>query len=241
MAGLFDALVSVVIPLAAAFANSEAVARVLFDVLKGVAITVGYAVLAIGYFASAVMAGVYAMTALPRAAAAVLEGFAYVVDKINTELHIGALNDVYNGLINAAHKSNVAADMIAATAQELSPDMSAMQSALQDLTDLTYDEAAERARILALEKDAAEELTNVPQGFKVAAARFRAIAAEDYGTGVLGGASTGGSGGGNNFFIDKLEVMADDAIEAADAIERAAFQQTGTTNTKDSQSSSYRR
>jgi len=202
---------------------------------------VGYAVLAIGYFASAVMAGVYAMTALPRAAAAVLEGFAYVVDKINTELHIGALNDVYNGLINAAHKSNVAADMIAATAQELSPDMSAMQSALQDLTDLTYDEAAERARILALEKDAAEELTNVPQGFKVAAARFRAIAAEDYGTGVLGGAATGGGGGGNNFFIDKLEVMADDAIEAADSIERAAFQQTGTTNTKDSQSSSYRR
>jgi hypothetical protein len=243
LVGLFDALVSVVIPLASAFASTEAVARVMFTVLKNIAIGIGYAILGIGYFVSAVLAGVYALAQIPRVVAALLEGIGAVIDRINTELHIDALNRVYDGLMRAAHQSNVAASSMENIAASLSPNIDGMQDALSDLTNLTYDEAAQRARILAMERDAAEELTNIPQGFKVVAARFRAIAAEDYNSGVLG--PDANRTGGSNFFIDQLQVVTDDpaslAQEIAEAAETQVMQTTGTTQTKDSQGAPWRR
>jgi hypothetical protein len=58
-----------------------------------------------------------------------------------------------------------------------------------------------------------EQLTNIPQGFKVAAARFRAIAVDD-----LQNSRVEDSGGtpGNNFFVEVINVQSDNAEDFAD-------------------------
>lgn len=266
LAGLFDALVSVVIPLAAAFANNEAAARMLFNVLKFVAVVLGTVVMAIGYFVSALLAGVIAVAGglsgfikstgfaqnalnkmgdgMLRAGSSMIQAILWAFwdvlpDSIRTALG-NASSRMAEAIGTGAAVSSATGtlDDIAAAARGLSPDLDAMGQALADLTNLTYDEAMTRASILAREKEMSESLTNVPQGFKVAAARFRAIAADTYGTGALPGETAGG-GGGSNFFIDTVLLRADDPDDMAVQLERAAerrnFQQAGTTGTSDGQ------
>lgn len=264
-AGLFDALTSIVLPLAIAFANNEQAARILFEVVKAVAIVMGVLILAVGYFVSALLAGVILTAtglsnfiksfqfvqsavngfgdALMRAGSAMLQAIQMAFVKILPESMTTMLGDASRRLAEAAGSGQAvtgttsALDAIAAAAQGLSPDLNAMGEALAALTGLTYDEATTRAAILAKEKQMNESMTNMPQGFKVVAARFRAIRADQYGTGALPGDDSTSSRGGNNFFIDRLELKSDDPEAMADALEsaaeRRAFQQTGTTSTRD--------
>jgi hypothetical protein len=238
----------------------------LFNVFKFAAVLIGTVVLAIGYFVSALLAGVilvasglsgfikstaFAQNALNKMGDGVLQAGASMITAILWAFGDVLPDSIKSALSNASNRMAEAIgtgaavssatgtlDDIANAARGLSPDLEAMGQALADLTNLTYDEAMTRASILAREKEMSESLTNVPQGFKVAAARFRAIAADSYGTGALPGETAGG-GGGSNFFIDKVLVQSDNPDEMAAQLERAAerrnFQQNGTTSTTDGQ------
>lgn len=84
-------------------------------------------------------------------------------------------------------------------------------------------------------------MTNVPQGFKVATARFRAIVADDFGGGSAaptpGAPGTGATG--RTVIIENVDVRAstlDEIIaQVEEAAEQAAFRNTGTTGTIDAQ------
>lgn len=94
------------------------------------------------------------------------------------------------------------------------------------------DEASESLREMS------NSATNVPQGFKVAAARFRALVADDFGGGAPPGTSIATSEGGTGMVvIENVEVTAtklDDLIEQVqDAAERSAFRSRGTTASMD--------
>lgn len=118
--------------------------------------------------------------------------------------------------------------------QDLSPDLSQMHENFNDLLNLDYDEAKERGNFLAdlkeTNKEFGEELTNVPQGFKVAAARFRAIAAESMGAGpgrIAGDGNDIPTGTpGNNFYIDMLNVNSDRPMDLSEELEREARRRT---------------
>lgn len=237
-AGLFDALVSVVIPLAQAFANNEIAARILFDVFKSMAIGAGIFVVAIGVFISAILAVGIALTELGKGIGFILESFAAAIGLINQVFKSESLRTAYDDMTNAASRVNTGMDTASAAMTAMSPNVNDMAAAVRDLMGLTFEEATARGKTLAMEKAAAESMTNVPQGFKVAAERFRAISAEDMSSGVLGGERVPGQGG-TNFIIQNMEVLADDAGEFAESMqrraERARLQQAGTTGTSDGQ------
>lgn len=267
LAGVFDALVAVLLPLAAGFAANAYASEVLFVGFKALAIGLGVGIMAVGLFVSAILAGVYAFAsglsglikALPdlqnainltakgilSAVAALADGLLRALgdaltdgqrqwlggvrNNANDQLASGAFN-------NAAGDFTSALDAAAAAALTMSPNLDAMGAALADLTGLTYEEAMNRANILSAEKAMSEELTNVPEGFKVTAARFRAIAAQDFGS-IGQPAATGTAG--QNFYIDRVDVGASNLAEFAGELsaeaERQTFQQTGTTGTRDGQ------
>jgi hypothetical protein len=236
LAGLFDALVSVIIPLASAFAANEQVARVMFDVFKIMAMGVGVGMLAVGLFVNTLMAGVIlvagSLKSFALAVDQVLDGVLFLMAKV-TELLGGSTSGIWDVIGQKPDTSGL--DALQEAARNMSPDIDAMAQALREIEGLTYEEADARARSLLKTKEASEELSNIPQGFKVMAARFRAITAESRG----GAVADGGGGGGRNFIIDNLTVIADDPRAFAEDMEaqaeRRAFQQTGTTGTRDGQ------
>lgn len=264
LAGVFDALVSVAIPLADAFANTGTASRILFEAVKFVAIVFGTIVLAVGYLVTALLAGVIGVTG---AMSGVIKANDFITNSLNVfgdavltiasaivgwiSNAFGAvlpqsikdmLNNVSSSMASSigsgvtANTATSALDSIASAARGLSPDIEGMGAALAALTGLTYEEAGARASILAREKEMGESLTNIPQGFKVAAARLRAITADSYGTGALPGEFSE-SRAGRNFIIDKLIVQSNNPGEMASALEavseRQSLQQTGTTATRD--------
>lgn len=264
LAGLFDALVSVVIPLAAAFASNEAASRILFEVFKFLAIGLGVLVMAVGYLVTGLLAGVIAFAdgmigfirtfqfvqmtlngfadMLLNVGAIILMAIRWAFDSVLPDSLKSFLDGAANRMLGAVGTGSGTTGAVSGlyeisqAAQGLSPDLEAMGSALSALTNLTYDEAMTRASILAKEKDMNESLTNIPQGFKVAAARFRAIQSDAFGSATGVDAQAGGSPG-NNFFIDKVNVAAENLDEFAASLTRAAetqsLQQTGTTSTRD--------
>lgn len=117
--------------------------------------------------------------------------------------------------------------------------VSGLDASIEELTKLNYDSAAAAAARAAADlgaKGAAEGLgdtmqkvneafTNLPSGFKVAAARFNAD---------VGGYDPGfGGGGGGNITIGSITIQANDSAEAVDQLEtmlvRRAFRGTGHT------------
>jgi hypothetical protein len=58
--------------------------------------------------------------------------------------------------------------------------VNAMEKALEELKNLTYEEAKAKGEGLIKQKALNESLTNAPQGFKVAEARFRATRPDLY-------------------------------------------------------------
>jgi hypothetical protein len=266
LVGIFDALVSVAIPLADAFANTEGASRMLFEAVKFVAIVFGTIALVVGYLVTAILAAVIGVA---TAFGGFIKANDYVVGAINlfadavmtiASAIVGWIANAFGSVLPqsikdmlsaassamaqrigtgvGANTATTALDAIAGAARGLSPDLEGMGAALAALTGLTYEEAGARASILAREKEMADSLTNAPQGFKVAAARLRAIAADSYGTGVLPGETTGGKAG-KNFIIDKLILQSNDPDEMAakleERAERQSLQQTGTTGTRDGQ------
>ena len=261
-AGLFDSLLSVVMPMANAFANNEVASRMLFEAFKFVAIIIGVAILAIGFFVSAILAGVFAVAtalagfadgvaslplvienALRAGLAGALEGLASVLENIPgfgdaAENMVDTADDLRDGIESVpATQLGSALRTIADGAVAMSPDMHEMMSALHELTGLTWEQAQADGERLAKEKEATASLTNVPQGFKVATARFRSIIAEDMGSGSA--AQQDGGQGGTNFFVDLIQVSVADAktliAETAEETLRRGALQTGVYSWNDGQ------
>jgi hypothetical protein len=259
LAGLFDAFVSVIVPMFAAFANNEVVARALFNALKFAAIGAAMFLFSLGVLANSVLA-----TAIVTAntfanvadAAAILEhgfktandgmliGAARFIEGIVNALPglsqgirdqlTGATNALL-GAVTGGGAQRLGDDLraIAGNAEDASPDLEAMRRAIIELTGLTYEEATTRAQILAREKAMSEELTNIPAGFKVAAARFRAIATENLTAGVsAGNVFAGEASAGLQFIGATINVTANNVEEFSEQLraqaERASFQQNGT-------------
>ncbi len=154
-----------------------------------------------------------------------------------------ALGAVTDGMDEFKDKLPDSADVFA-TVGELWEKSVAELAAMAQLPDFVLPDLGGLGETAA---DVSEELTNVPAGFKVAQARFRAIS-----TGDTAAASSGGGGGmafvgavgdkgttstTENYFFNKLVV--DDANKlfekVEEAAEKAAFQRTGTTGTRDPQ------
>ena len=237
-AGLFDALVQVAIPLAAAFANNEIIMRALFVAAKMVAVGFGAFIIVIAVFISAIVSVGIVMAQFGVAVGELVTGMGGVVRTLGDLFKNQDVHNIGQGMEDAGRATSAGAQDISNALTSVSPDVDAMRQALKELMGLTYDEAKMRGMNLATEKDASEQLTNVPEGFKVVAARFRAISAEDMSTGVYGPDRNRG-GGGSNFVIDQVVVVADNAGEFKDSMEREAerrtMQQAGTTGTSDVQ------
>lgn len=217
LAGLFDAFISVVIPLAAAFASNEVAARLLFYTLKGAAVGLAAGVFAVGVFVAVLAKGAEGLAMVMGAAVRAFENFVNGMNASATAVKqsagamLGGLvaafgaflsEDMRNALNAAALTLNPvgqrrqdpyttglgsAFDELANQARAISPDLQAMAKSIQDLTGLSYEEAIARAKALQAQKDATESLTNVPSGYKVALARFEALDATGAGGG--GGAA----------------------------------------------------
>jgi hypothetical protein len=234
---LFDGLISVLMPIVHAFADTGEVGKILFDVLKNVAIGLGYFLLGIGHFITAIAHGTNAVLSI---LAGFIDGIASVPIMIKNAILGGlsgflyALSDLAQtfGLGDIAQTLSGAADDLAGemeifrgtdladflrdmgnAALGLAPDLDAMGTALEDLTNLTYEEAMTRGEILAKEKEASESLTNVPSGFKIAAERFRAIVGEDMGTGVVGPESSPDTAGGGSVYIENISLTAENLAD----------------------------
>lgn len=255
LAGLFDALVSVIIPLAAAFANNEMMARVMFDVFKGVAIMIAAFALAIGVVITVLLAGVIAVASgfsllivtlstfkdgMLMAVQFVLQAVLNTFGKFMPQALQGVLSTWISqlgssqGMSNATKTTAKKLDDLANAAGAMSPNLDEMAAAMRVLMGLTYDESDARARTLAKEKAASAELTNVPEGFKVAAARFRAIAADPSDSRRFGldDGTTASSGGiTNNYVVEHMELHAaspeDLFNQMREQAERSSFQQSG--------------
>lgn len=235
LVGLFDALMNVMTPFAAAFADSEQVARVIFEVVKVAALVIGTLLYALAILASAFLALVYVVA---NGGALLIEGLAGIVNPIGWVL-AGALAMLLDGLrmflsgigvlggdlatsledaaanLRDAGEAGVADDLaaslrgVADAADAMSPDVVAVGDALAALAGLTYDEAQARGEELSRTKELNEELTNVPAGYKVALSRFRAASPDATAGGMRAStASASDNGGTRNVFIEKVEVAA---------------------------------
>jgi hypothetical protein len=240
LAGLFSMLIDVMIPLAASFASNQVMASVLFQAFKMLAIGAGAAMLAVGMFAFGLLMGI----------ASVAKGISIVVNTLNSAVDslgnlIATILDTLGLSSEALHAAigmnpdTSGLDEFAAAAAGMAPDVDAMAKDLEDIMRATEEGALaslDTAKKFEKAREASEELTNIPQGFKVVAARFRAIVADSGGSAALGVSS---GGGGRNYYIDNMQVMAEDAKDFALSLEaeaeRRAFQQTGTTGTRDGQ------
>jgi hypothetical protein len=226
LAGLFDALVAVVLPLATAFANNEVAARIMFQGFKMVALALGGTALALGAFAFGVLkvvevtarAGSFLFKSLTdlgngiqNAIMSINNYIATVLSGIANSPTFGALlgPDIQaglNGMANSLHsvarragpEAETALDGIASAAAAMQPDLEGMARALQELSGLTYDEALARAQALRTQQQVTESLSNVPSGYKVALARFEATNPQGGGSGV------GGRGGLVDTLLDAV-------------------------------------
>lgn len=114
-------------------------------------------------------------------------------------------------------------------------DVGAIRNARQELIDLTYKEADARARALAVERDVAESLQNVPSGFKTALTRFNSIGLEGGGSGaaVLPGETDVSASSMFTANIETVIVQTDNPEEVwtgmRRAAEREAYRETGST------------
>jgi hypothetical protein len=271
LAGLFDALVSVVLPLASAFADTEVVARVLFEVAKAGAIVLGVLFVAFGHLAKFLL-GMVAGAA--SAMAGLIDSFGFLQDGINlvsdgfntavayiltgardflagigmlSEAGAAAFSEAIDAAFARVGTGTAAEDLsaglrdVAEAAGAMTPDVAAMEEALAAMIDLSFEEADARGRLLAREKDMAEEMLNVPQGFKVAAARFRAIVANDMGGGTVAAdvLTPAAAGSGAPITIEEVYITAssmDELVaEVKEAAEKESFRTRGTTGSTDGQ------
>lgn len=256
LVGLFDALMAVLAPFAAAFADSEVVARALFEVVKVAAIVIGAVLMAVGMLATVFIAlvsvianaGAMLITALSVPINAVvgffLNAIAAMIDGIRAFLNsFGLLGEDLNASLAgavaglrdmaSAGVANGAAEGLrdlARAAVSLSPDLGAMGSALAELAGLTYEESQARGEELARTKELNEQLTNVPTGYKVALARFRSISPDTGRANVAAEYDTGTAG--TNVFIERIDVITNDWRDLISTAQREAtrraFQQNGT-------------
>lgn len=120
--------------------------------------------------------------------------------------------------------------------RDMKADTGGMEEAMRALTDMTYASAyataeasASTAMLAESAADAAESLTNVPSGYKVALARFEATQAQTMG-GAAAGMSAGGGAGG--IVVENLYISAQDPEELAVKLEQLAktkaYRYTGT-------------
>lgn len=238
--GLFDAFISVFIPIFEAMSNLNLVVRVAFEALKTLAVAISVVVFSFAAMQSVLLAFVTFLATTGAQLAAFFEfledGFitvlASIVSMISELFKSVGLDDM--GLGQAAidlkkaaeatgpHGAAAAAlEAVAAEATAAQPDLNEMALRIRDLTKLSYDEAIARGEGLSKMKELNEELTNIPEGFKVARARFEAI---DPSAGVLPpGASPqdGGDLGTTNIFSDAVfNIIAEDAQGFFDEIQR---------------------
>jgi len=211
--GLFDYLMDVMMPLADSFAGAGSMSNVLFQGFKLVAIAIGIMMLAIGAFVTVLLNTMSTVFGSPFAQfmGDLMEVFATQF-LLGLELFIDGLAEIvrqlgFTGLASQLEEAGTAAgdasrnlvpefddlnDDIVAGLQGMMPDMDAMTAAFQELLNLTEEEARARAEALADEKkkqdkEFGEQLTNVPSGFKVNLARFKAMDAEGGGAIAMGG------------------------------------------------------
>lgn len=215
--GLFEVGLGVLQPFFDAFMQAEAPFQILFYVLRTVGQLFGW----LGFIVAAVYDGLLWLT--------------------------GALAYAFTWIMTLGDTAK-AQDAMDSTIGDAMINLDDLGAAIEALGNLTWDEAkamGEAAAHLWDLQQAADglngELTNVPQGIKVAAARFRSISVEG---GAPPAANQNNNGGGAppsgpiyHITIADLTVQSDDKDalirEVVDAAERNAFRNTGTTGTVD--------
>jgi TP901 family phage tail tape measure protein len=199
LAGLFATVVKVMIPMAKGFSNTEGISRKLFYALKAVAVGFAITLLALGYFATGVLetiawmlenvpAGITTFMdqfgkALLGGLAWVLRGFAQFAKSLG--MNEAAIIKVADGLDEfALEPASDTLQDLADAARAMKPDLGAMALAIQELMDLTYEEAMAIAEEIAARKgldlkEFNESLTNIPEGYKVSLARYLSMDEEN--------------------------------------------------------------
>jgi TP901 family phage tail tape measure protein len=206
LAGLFSALVNVMLPLAQGFSNVGGLSRTVFYALKNLAIIFATSMLAVGYFATGVLEVIAWLlenvpsqvnTFMDEFGKALLGGLAWILRGLAD--FAGALGLSKTAIITVADgldefSLGSAGDTLqdlADAARDLKPDLGAMALAIQELMNLTYEEALAIAEEIAARKNMdlsefGEQLTNVPEGFRVNLARYLSLDDENPGAAVAG-------------------------------------------------------
>jgi hypothetical protein len=223
--GLFDSLVNVLIPMLGVFGGGEATSRALFAVFKFGAIIFGGLLMAVGVLQLGVLKVV---EGIAGSAVALVAGFRQMAGLL------GLQDIIPMELITSL-------DQIGIAARAMAPNLAEMGAALTDITALTYEESKARADELVKRKEASAEMTNVPDGYKVIAARFRSIEAQGLSGGVLGPDFGGGntSQRSTTINVEQLLIHAENIREMAEQLEklgeRRAMQWQGGTISRDAQ------
>jgi hypothetical protein len=247
LVGLFDAFMDVVIVFADAFASGQSIGSILFQAFKSLAIAISVILFSFAVFQNVLLGTIAAIaaagiglidgtnmmtTALSNGLAAILQG---ILDAFGNFMTQGT-KDMLGGAIDALSvESDIGADAretlvgVVDEMDTMSPNLGHLGQAIADLVNQTESQAAQRGRALGdiedTNREISESLTNIPQGFKVAAARFRAIVPGLSSTGT--GAETAAEGG-SNFFIDQFTVISNDVEEFAQQVENNMSSSTQT-------------
>jgi hypothetical protein len=207
LAGLFATVVKVMVPMAKGFSNTEGLSRKLFYGLKAVAVGFATTLLFLGYFATGMLEIIAWMlenvpagitTFMDQFGKAFLGGLAWILRGLAQFANALGLTDseliaVADGLDEfALEPASDTLQDLADAARAMKPDLGAMATAIQELMDLTYEEAMAIAEEIAARKgldlkEFNESLTNIPEGYKVSLARY--LSMDEEGSGAVAGVS----------------------------------------------------
>jgi hypothetical protein len=247
--------VNVLMPFLTVFGDGKDIGEAVFNVFKALAVVAGHLAIAFGNHANfliglaqpiatvfatvfsllgaalqPLMDGIYRLTSVLYQAAAQIP---FLPDEIREPLERAA--DRAAARVGADNGFTRIGNALSDFANELDlarVDTDSMRDALGELIDLTYEEAKARGESIAKEKELLESLTNVPEGVKVALARFRAISTEP--SRAPASAVAGAINGGGNVVINNLTVQSNDPRAFLDQMRRMAarsnLQATGTTS-----------
>lgn len=258
LVGLFDAFADVIIAFAESVFSGDAIIRLVFETMKGMAVALGHVVVAAAIVGDAllqIVTGVsYGIFAILGAISGPVETF---IDVVLTalSLFVGGMSAIL-GLFSegaGAAMAELAADVdslrgqsqvgalqdalaaVAAAANQARPDIAGMSSALAVLTNMSMAEAQARADNLRIMEDFSSSLTNVPEAVKVARLRYDSV---QPGIGAAVSPIEGGNGA-TVINIGEIQILAENTgnvlEQIMEAAESASMRDRGTTQSRDAQ------
>ena len=256
LAGLFDAFVDVIIPLFDAFGSVNVAARAMFEIFKIGALAIGSAIFVFALLSDALIGAVQVlaqwgegiagsgnflieimdtvangmigfMVKMLQGLQSFLSGLGALTNTLQTSIaeSIAGLGGIITGG-GAAEAIETSLGFIANTAESMRPDVDAVGQALEDISDLTYEEALIRGQQNSQLEEMNDELQagllNVPEIVKVAALRFNSASVEGGSAAAGAGAFAGVTGAAPSspvsIFIENLQTDADNIDDLRRAI-----------------------